>query len=345
MSKEESNQAWERWLSQADLPPNFRVADTRAALARQRDETRATLWKLLGRLPARPQAPAVRVLTTEEHEDYRVERFDIDNAAGDRIPGVLILPIRASRPLPAILWHHSHGGEYEHGCAEVFQTHPTPEAPAATLARRGYAVLSIDACCFGDRSGQGPGGPGEHGSAAEMTAAKLNLWLGRTLWGMMVRDDLIALDYLCSRPEIDAARIAVAGMSMGATRSWWLMALDDRPKAGVAVCCLTRYRDLIATQAIPEHGIYYYVPGMLNHFDTEAVIACVAPRPFLSLAGELDPGSPAEGVRKIERAARPAWQLWNRDNAFRSDIEPGVAHVFTPAMWQKTVAWFDSHLR
>lgn len=124
-------------------------------------------------------------------------------------------------------------------------TRPTPAVPAVEeLTRRGYVVLAIDAYCFGERSGQGP--MGEKGSAEELSMSKLNLWLGRSLWGMMVRDDLLALDYLASRPEVDPRRIGVTGMSMGSTRSWWVAALDERPAAAVCVCCLTRYQDLIA---------------------------------------------------------------------------------------------------
>jgi dienelactone hydrolase len=112
-----------------------------------------------------------------------------------------------------------------------------------------------------------------------MTASKFNLWVGRTLWGMILRDDLMALDYLCSRPEVDAERVGVTGISMGATRTWWLMALDERLKAGVGVACLTRYQELIRSEELKAHGIYYFVPGMLNHFDTEAVIGLIAPSP------------------------------------------------------------------
>jgi dienelactone hydrolase len=53
------------------------------------------------------------------------------------------------------------------------------------------------------------------------------LWEGATLWGMMVRDDILALNYLLSRPEVDPAQVGTTGMSMGATRAWWLAALDD----------------------------------------------------------------------------------------------------------------------
>ena len=127
-------------------------------------------------------------------------------------------------------------------------------------------------------------------SDGEMSASKFNLWVGRTLWGMMLRDDLMALDYLASRPEVDAQRIGVTGMSMGATRSWWLMALDERIKTGVAIACLTRYENLIKHEMLKAHGIYYFVPGMLNHFDTEAVVALLAPRPALFQNGGADDG-------------------------------------------------------
>ena len=336
---------WKRWLDHVESAPEFRVAATREAFVRQRTEVRSTLWRLLGRLPSRPSVPRVRLLGREEHDTYRLERFEFDNEAGATVPGVIFLPKKTGR-VPAILWNHWHGGDFNLGKQEVFSTVKDfiPFAPGPTLAARGYAVMTIDSYCFGERNGRGPGGPDEKDGRGELTAAKFNLWAGRTLWGMMVRDDQMALDYLCSRPDVDATRIGTTGMSMGATRTWWLMALDDRPKAAVAICCLTRYRELIEDQLLKGHGIYYFVPGMLNHFDSEAVIACIAPRAFLSLAGELDPTSAVRGIRKIESAAQPAWKLWDREDAFRSVIQPGVGHVYSREMWDQMVHWFDSHL-
>lgn len=335
--------AWARWLAYAEVAPDFEPASTRDAFERQRAEVRATAWNLLGALPPRPPEPRVSIISTDGHAGCRIERLAIDNGAGSTIPGVLFLP-QTRRPGPAILWHHSHGGDYAHGCSEVFQENPIPFAAGPALAAAGYTVLCIDACCFGERETDGPGGPAERGQASEHTAAKLNLWLGRTLWGMMLRDDLIALDYLSTRPEVDPARIGAAGMSMGSTRTWWLMALEDRVKAGVGVCCLTRYRDLIEAQALHEHGFYYFVPGILRHFDTEALIACIAPRAFLSLAGALDGGSPLAGIRKIEQVAASAWRICGAPDAFQSRLYPETAHTFTHEMWLELIAWFRRHL-
>jgi hypothetical protein len=50
---------------------------------------------------------------------------------------------------------------------------------------------------------------------------------------------------------------------------------------------------------LKAHGIYYFVPGMLKHFDTEAVIALAAPRPMLFMTGDQDGGSPIEGVKHL----------------------------------------------
>jgi dienelactone hydrolase len=189
------------------------------------------------------------------------------------------------------------------------------------------------------------GGPAEKGSAGEMTASKFQLWFGRSLWGMMVRDDILALNYLCSRQEVDASRVGVTGISMGATRTWWLMALDDRPKVGVAVACLTRYQDLIEQGQLKAHGIYYFVPGMLNHFDTEAVVALAAPRPMLFMTGDQDSGSPVEGIRVIESKVRPVYRLYGNENGFENKIYPGVGHVYLPEMWSNTVAWMERTLK
>src|SRR5207253_10524036 len=115
-----------------------------------------------------------------------------------------------------------------------FQKAHTPLEPGPTLARRGYAVLAIDAYCFGERSGRGPGGPKETGAKEEMSASKFNLWMGRTLWGMMLRDDLMALDFLVSRPEVDRNRGGGTGMTMGGPRPWWLMAFDDGNRTAAA---------------------------------------------------------------------------------------------------------------
>ena len=149
---------------------------------------------------------------------------------------------------------------------------------------------------------------------AEETASKFDLWAGRTYWGMLLRDDLMYVGLSCGRgSEVDPERIGVTGMSMGATRTWWLMALDERLKAGAGNrVCLTRYQNLMMHGVLAGHDIGYFVPNMLAYFDSEAVVALIAPRPVLFQTGDQDSASPVEGIRIIESAVRPAYRLYGK---------------------------------
>ncbi len=327
--------------------PRFRVPRSKAAWLRERQTIRRQLRGLLGALPPRPARPRVTLVSERARRDARVFHLRIDNAAGAAIPAYLVLPRTATRqrPAPALLYNHWHGDEYAIGKDEIFRSEHTPVEPASALVQAGYAILAIDAYGFGERRGLGPGGPDEVNAAEELSASKLNLWLGRTLWGMMLRDDLIALDYLASRPEVDAHRIGAVGISMGATRTWWLMALDDRIAAGVAIACLTRYQALVRRGHLAAHGLYYYVPGVLAHFDTEAIVSLVAPRPLLCLTGDDDEGSPIEGVRAIGRDVRRVYRLYKEEPHFQSRIYPGVGHVCLPDMWTRMNRWLEKFLR
>jgi len=334
----------ERWLLKADLAPPLVAPASIQKWELERKDIRSNLWHLLGKLPPRPRTPKVETISHEARGDFSVEKFSFDNDAGATVYGYLLIPKNVSGKAPGILFCHWHGGEYEIGKEELFQSRHTPEAPGPALALRGFVVAGIDAYCFGERNWQGPGGSEEKGSSGEMTASKFNLWVGRTLWGMILRDDLMALDYLASRPEVDAARLGVTGISMGATRSWWLMALDERLKSGVAVACLTRYQNLIQHEQLKAHGIYYFVPDVLSHFDTEAIVSLIAPRPVLFQTGDQDGGSPVDGVRAIESAVRPVYGLYGAEKKFESTIYPGLGHVYTKEMWDKTLAFFAANL-
>ncbi len=333
------------WKQKAPPVPELAIPATAREWEKQRAEIRAEIWKLFGQLPPRPTVPEVKILSREDKGDYILEKFQFDNGSGAIVPGYLLLPKNGGKKSPAILYHHWHGGEYGVGKEELFHARHTPFAPGPVLAQRGYVVLAIDCYCFGERNGQGPAGAPQDKAGGEMSAAKFQLWYGRCLWGMIVRDDLMALDYLCSRPEVDTNNIGVTGMSLGSTRSWWLMALDDRIKTGVNVACFTRYQNLLEHDALGAHGIYYFVPGMLNHFDTEAVIASIAPRPVLFMTGDADPGSPIDGIRVIESKTKSVYDLYGKTNEFQSVIYPGLGHVYLPEMWEKALNWLDQHLK
>jgi dienelactone hydrolase len=309
-----------------------------------RREVKSIILRSLGEIPPRPASLPIRTVSTEDKGAYTVEKFVFHNGVDSEVPGYIAIPKNRQGRLPAILTMHGHSSSKD----DMFGYRTSSQYVSDLLATNGYVVLGIDNYFNGERKGKGPAGEMEvmaKGSDQEMSLFKLNLWLGRTLWGMMLRDEQIALDYLSSRPEVDPSRIGAQGMSMGSTRSWWLGAIDDRVRAVVGVACFTRYEDLIATRNLRAHGIYYFVPGILRHFDSEAIMALLAPRPFLALTGDRDAGSPPTGMKKLEETLSRLYALHGAAEKFRSVIYPDTGHVYTDDMKQKMLAWFDAHLK
>jgi dienelactone hydrolase len=322
----------------------FRIPASGQEWKKQRAEVKRIVVASLGEMPVRPSPGKVRVVKVDRREGWRIEKFVFSNGVDSEVPGYIAIPEDGQSRHPAILTMHGHSSSKEN----MFGYEPTSQNVAEMLVKRGYVVAGIDGYFNGERKGTGPAGEMERmarGADQEMSLFKLNLWLGRTLWGMMLRDEQMALDYLASRPEVDAARIGAQGMSMGSTRAWWLAAIDDRVKAVVGVACLTRYEELIAIRELRAHGIYYFVPGLLKHFDSEGVMALLAPRPFLALTGDRDAGSPPEGMKKLEEILGRVYRVLGVPERFQSVIYPETGHVYNDDMKRRMVEWFDRYLK
>jgi dienelactone hydrolase len=160
---------------------------------------------------------------------------------------------------------------------------------------------------------------------------------------MMVYDSIRALDYMATRPEIDMNRVGTLGLSMGSTMAWWLAALDERVKVCVDLCCLTDYDELIASRGLDGHGIYYYVPGLLKHFDTTAINVLIAPRPHLSLAGVFDELTPPRGLDKIDAALQEVYAAQGASDSWRL-VRYATGHFETADGRAQVLRFLKTHL-
>ncbi len=319
--------------------PDWPVPTNLASWEKERLRIRKTLLDLLGEMPPRPEASQVRTISREDRGEFILERFTFFNGVDMDVPGILALPKNRTGPLPVIVGMHGHSGSKNDYL-------PNPENELSLgwmLVKRGYAVAAIDGYFNGERVFKGPRGKLERDAGGqELSLFKLHLWQGRTLWGMMLRDEQCLLDYLETRPELDARRIGATGMSMGCTRAWWLAAIDDRLKAIVGVGCFTRYTELLAHGS--SHGIYYFVPGLLKHFDTEAIYALVAPRPMLQLSGDQDRNAPPDGIEVLEKKIGAVYRLYDKPDNFRSVLYKNTGHEYLPEMRTAMAEWFVRHL-
>jgi lysophospholipase L1-like esterase/dienelactone hydrolase len=330
-------------LYKESIAPEFRPSSNTQDWERRRPIVLRAVLDSLGDIPPRPAPHRTRLVSRELRSNYALESIAIDNGVDGEVTALVLIPDRRNGPMPAVLWLHSSTPDKTQ--VLIPKTNGGDEPLGEALVRAGFVVMAPDAYWHGDRAGTGPSGPATMGRAEQEDLFKRHLWLGRTLWGMFVRDDRIALDHLCGRPEVDPRRIGAIGMSMGSTRAWWLADVDDRVAAVVAVACLTRYQNLMAHGELRQHGVYYFVDGLLKHFDVEGVLALIAPRPFLALTGELDAGSPADGVRALERPVGATYEALGARERFRSILYPEVGHEFTAAMRAEALAWFDRWLR
>lgn len=325
--------------------PDYQFPTDLSKWENDRMDIKNTILQLLGDIPPRPKQAKVKTISREEKDGYILEKFLIDNEIDSWIPGYLAIPANVKGKAPVIIGLHGHGSSKDN----IFGLASNKSQEVLNiLISHGYAVMAIDSYFNGERRGQGPSGPlemQESGSDQEMSLFKINIWFNRSLWGMQLRDEQIALDYLSTRSEIDTNRIGVEGMSMGSTRSWWLAAIDDRIKAIVGVACFTRYKELIEQRQLRAHGIYYFVPGMLNHFDTEALMGLIAPRPFMVLTGDSDQGSPLSGIRVLEKKLSSVYSLYKKSDNFRSIVYENTGHIYTDEMKSEMVQWFDMHLK
>lgn len=311
---------------------------THADWLAQREEHRAVIAGLLGDLPPL-FTPTPTVTTVEQFDGYTRESFQFHNGTDDTVYGYLLIPNGLTGPAPAIFYQHAHGGNYGRGKNELYSESPMKTPPAPDLMAAGYVVMAIDCYAFGERMTHGPAETGESGREVETAWFKKHLWEGRTLWGMIVRDDRLALNYLLARPEVDTSRVVATGMSLGGSRATWLAALDERIAAVIPVAQMTRYTDFAAAGNYNLHSVYYYVPNALRSGrDMEILTALVAPRPQRILIGDADPLSPLVGVQKIDAFTQQVYALYGASERFETRYYAGVAHAYTPEMYADMLA-------
>lgn len=204
----------------------------------------------------------------------RIRRFEF-TSRGDRVPGVLLLPEAASRPVPLVLMQHGAGGSKD---AEYLAPVREP------WVRRGVAVASIDFPLHGERL------------SAKLTDQLLATLASPTrphpdavaLFGEFARQAVTdlsrALDALGSLPEIDADRIAYVAFSLGAILGSLFIPYDARVRAAVL--------------AVGGAGIG---PAAV---DPTAHIAAFAPRPLLFVNASRDERIPRAAAEALHAAAR-----------------------------------------
>ncbi|MEO6816389.1 MAG: acetylxylan esterase [Edaphobacter sp.] len=313
---------------------------TRAQAEARQAMVRKKIIALIGGLPERTPLNA-KVVGVTQATGFRIEKVIYDSQPGFPVTALLYLPDakpgEKAEKLPAIVVVPGHG--------------PTGKASdfgfASTFARNGFAVLSYDPIGQGERlQYPDPAKPGtslatrptgEHGEAGLQPTL-----IGDAVARYFAWDGMRAVDYLQSRPEVDANRIGAFGCSGGGAMTALLGALDPRIKATGTACYITSFDTLLP--AIGPQDAEQSIPNFIaSGLDFPDWVELAAPRPYAIIATTEDM-FPFAGAQKSEAEARRFYGLFNADADLEFLTGPGHHGNLGPIQ-ARIVSFFLKHLQ
>ncbi|MBI1990327.1 MAG: alpha/beta hydrolase [Betaproteobacteria bacterium] len=224
---------------------------------------------------------------------YPIERVEVPFDKGKTISCLLhLLPDR--RKAPVVI--------YVPGMDQTKEVFPKAHHNIALA--RGFHVLAMD-------------GPGQGNS---------NLQKIRAVKDNYERAGAAVISYLMQRPEIDARKIAIYGISMGSYWSLRLSSYDHRAAAVVSSVACFNPNNTIFTQSSPRFKqMFMYMAGYENEdkFDAEVAkgmtvrgylgkIKC----PTLLVTGEFDPLCPLEDAVEAFGDLKVPKEMWVMENQY-----------------------------
>ena len=212
------------------------------------------------------------------------------------------------------------------------------------LAQHGFVVLCFDPLGQGERR-QLIGDQPQQTSPPRSEHNPLSvapMLLGRSLAAMMVWDGMRGIDYLCSRPEVDAERIGCTGISGGGNLTSYLMAFDERIVAAAPGCFMTthRHKNEFPGPGDAEQNLHAQIRDGFDHPD---FIVSRAPQPTLILAATQD-YVPIAGTWGAFRQGKRAYTLLGYPERIQL-LETNDKHGFTKRMREGVVRFMARWLQ
>lgn len=302
-------------------PFSIDAVKNRRDWAAWRERTRRALLKVLGftRFPARtPLRP--RVVGAIDRGDFVIEKVILETRPNFLMTANLYRPKKLSRRVPAVLCVHGHTMQGKTSAAMQIR--------ATNYARAGWVALAVDATGHGERVHIG-----HRRTFAIVTAAM-------SVEGVQVWDNMRCIDYLLSRPEVDARRIGITGCSGGGNQTMYTAAVDERIAVVVPVCSVSTLRGQIFT----NNGIGCQcecIPDLVRYgLENAVVCALVAPRPLLVLSGTQDKVFPIQYTRDANKHLEQFYQAIRHAERYNY-VERRVPHGYPRPLRQLAHAWFD----
>ncbi|MFN8446308.1 MAG: acyl-CoA thioester hydrolase/BAAT C-terminal domain-containing protein [Caldilineaceae bacterium] len=245
-------------------------------------------------------------------------------------------------------------------------------AYANALAKEGYAVLVHDTFMWGsrrfpyetmtewtkfltelqeptwtaERLGTSPHEVWKYNTAAglheHLILEKYCTLLGTSMAGVVCYEDRVALNYLLSRPEVNASQIGCIGLSGGGNRSAMLLATHDAIQAAVIVGLMTTYAELL-DHNVASHTWMLFPPNLSRYADWPDLAACRSPMPLLVQYDTEDNLFTPQGMKDAHERIALHYRNLGQPERYSGQFYPGP-HKFDLTMQEAAFAWLKEHL-
>lgn len=301
----------------------------------RQDHVRKAYAAILGQFPAKTPLNSV-VTGVSEQDGVRVEKVYFESLPGYYVTAALFLPLDRKGKLPAIVYCSGHS-------SSGFRSRPYQNV-ILNLVKKGFAVLAFDPIGIGERRQYANNekrkdsfGPTQEHSYP----GSQHFLLGRSPAYYFIWDGIRAIDYLCSRPEIDTNRIGVTGRSGGGTQTVYIAAFDNRVKAAAPECYITSQEKLLMTRG-PQDAEQNFAGSIAAGLDIGDLLLCFAPKPLLMVTTTRDIFN-IQGARDVFSEVKHAYSYFGKPGNI-SMAEDDAEHTSTLKNREATYRFFQNFL-
>ena len=257
---------------------------------------------------------------------YRIEKLHYQSLPDVHVTANLYVPKSASPDAkrPGVLYVCGHAPKQK----VHYQGHPK------RLAELGFPTMIVETVQLGETPGfhHGPYREGWfHWYSRGYSPAAIELVNG-------VR----GLDLLAARPEVDAARLGVTGISGGGAVTWWIAAADPRVTACSPVCGTATVEAHVYDRVIDGHCDCMWWNNT-ELWDLADIGALIAPRPLLIASADHDGIFPIDAIRRVHAQLQGLYKLLDKPEHLQLVETPG-GHSYHERSRTAIFSWFLQHL-
>lgn len=305
-----------------------------------RARVRQNFLRAIGGLPTERTPLNVRLIGTIECEKYTIEKLIYESMPEFYVTAACYVPKGLKDRAPAVVCAHGH--------TEQSKSYHHYQKVAIDLANNGFVVLAVDPIGQGERAQYyerfGERGEKRGGASVyeHMRGGFQFLAHGANIARVFIWDIMRSIDYLETRPDVDASRIGMTGNSGGGTQTSLLMMSEPRLAAAVPCTFIMTLESYLKTgQAQDSEQLIHncFVAGP----DHDDFITAMAPRPALVAAVNYD-FFPIEGSYEAVRRARQIYKLYGKEENVDIATDNSL-HQYTAPLRQACVNWFKKHFR